>query len=126
MASEHEEIEETEEPELEEEVEEDADSIRRMIRDEIEAVLSKIPGEGSVTDIKKDLPADDEEPLTLRAVEAAVRRQVEEAMKPLRAAQKKPATTKKKPAPKVEKEPETEPVVKDLKSRIQRIMWGAE
>lgn len=95
------------------------ESIRRMIRDEIEGVLQKVPGEGSVSDIKDDL---DDEPVTLRAMEASVRRAVEEAMTPLREAQKKPP--KKKPAPKKEAEPEPAPIQQDLKTKISSFLWG--
>ena len=114
-------IEETEPVEA---IETDVEDIRTMIRDEIERVLHAIPGEGSVTDIKKDLP-DDDEPLSLRAVESSVRKIVEEAMEPLRAAQKKPA---KKPATRKEPEatPTPAPVVKDTRTRIQTFLWGAD
>lgn len=111
---------EPEEPDLLE----DADTLRRMIRDEIEAVLHSIPGEGTVVDVKDELP-DAGEPLTLRAMEESVRRIVEDAMEPLRAAQKKP-----KPKP-VRREPEAEPEpapleVKDTRKKIQSFLWGSE
>ena len=85
------------------------ESVRKMIRDEIEAALSSVPGEGSVTDIKDEI----DEPLTLRAMEASVRRAVEEA-KP------KP---KKKTAPK-EVEPEPAPIEKDVRSKLTSFLWG--
>jgi hypothetical protein len=107
-------------------IETGTDDIRRMIRDEIERALHGIPGEGSVTDIKKDLP-DDDEPLSLRAVESSVRRIVEEAMVPLREAQKKTPAAKK---PATRKEPETAPapapVVKDTRTRISSFLWGSD
>jgi hypothetical protein len=107
-------------------VETGTEDIRRMIRDEIERALHAIPGEGSVTDIKKDSP-DDDEPLSLRAVEASVRRIVEEAMVPLREAQKKTPAAKK---PAVRKEPERAPapapVVKDTRTRISTFLWGSD
>ena len=105
-------------------IETDAEDIRRMIRDEIERVLHAIPGEGSVTDIKRDLSEDDE-PLSLRAVESSVRRIVEEAMEPLREAQKKPAV--KKAA--TRKEPETPPApapVTNPRSKLTQFLWGNE
>ena len=105
-------------------IETGAEDIRQMIRDEIERALHAIPGEGSVTDIKKDLP--DDEPLSLRAVESSVRRIVEEAMIPLREAQKKTPAAKKPPT---RKEPETAPapapVVKDTRTRISTFLWGS-
>lgn len=106
------------------EVVDEADSLRRLIRDEIEAVLQSIPGEGSVVDVKKELP-DQDEPLTLRAMEETVRRVVEDAMEPLRAAQKKPRPK----APRREPEPEPEPApieVKDARKRLSTFLWGAE
>lgn len=102
-----------------------AERLRRLIRDEIENVLQDIPGEGSVVDVKDELP-DSSEPLTLRAMEESVRRIVEDAMEPLRAAQKKP---KPRPAPRREPEPEPEPAPVELPSarkRLQSFLWGAE
>lgn len=103
---------------------EDADTLRRMIRDEIEAVLQTVPGESSGADVKDDLP-DAGEPLTLRAMEESVRRIVEDAMEPLRAAQKKPKPkpTRREPEP----EPEPAPIeVRDTRKKIQQFLWGAE
>jgi hypothetical protein len=107
-----------------EEIEETGEDLRKLIRDEIEAVLRKIPGEGSVTDIKKDLP-DDDEPLSLRAVEASVRRIVEEAMIPLRESQKKPAPKKTAARKEPEPTPAPAPVVKDTRTRISTFLWGS-
>ena len=106
-------------------MEDNADRLRRLIRDEIEAVLGEIPGEGSVMDVKTELP-DPDEPLTLRAMEESVRRIVEDAMGPLRAAQKKP---KPKPAPRRTPEPEPEPApveVRDARKRLSDFLWGSE
>jgi len=118
----HDEETETFEDELTE-VEDDGDDLRQMIRDEIEAVLRKIPGEGSVTDIKQDRVADDDEPLSLRAVESSVRRIVEEAMIPLREAQKKPAA---KRTPKKEPETAPEPVATKPTRKLTELLWGPQ
>ena len=67
--------------------------------------------------------SDDAEPLTLKAVEAAARRAVEDAMKPLREAATKKQAPKKKPAPKPEPEPEASPA-KGSPSRLRAFMWG--
>ena len=101
---------------------EPVDDIRKLIRDEIEAVLRSVPGEGSVADIKRELP-DPDESLTLRALETSVRKIVEDAMIPLRAAKTKP-----KPKPKtkpVETEPEPVPA-KVTRSKLTTFLWGAE
>jgi len=118
----HDEETETFEDELTE-VEDDGDDLRQMIRDEIEAVLRKIPGEGSVTDIKQDRISDDDEPLSLRAVESSVRRIVEEAMVPLREAQKKPAV---KRTPKKEPETAPEPVATKPTRKLTELLWGPQ
>jgi hypothetical protein len=100
----------------------DGDDIRKIIRDEIEAVLRQIPGEGSVADVKRELP-DPDEPLTLRALENSVRKIVEDAMVPLREAKAKP-----KPKPKAkpaETEPEPAPV-KVSRSKLTSFLWGEE
>ena len=110
--------------EFEETTETDTDDIRKMIRDEIESVLRKIPGEGSVTDIKQDRVSDDDEPLSLRAVESSVRRIVEEAMIPLREAQKKAAP--KKAAPKKEPETAPEPVATKPTRKLTELLWGPQ
>ena len=67
--------------------------------------------------------SDDAEPLTIKAIEAAARRAVEEAMKPLREAATKKQAPKKKPAPKPEPEPEASPA-KGSPSRLRAYMWG--
>ena len=118
----HDEETETLEDELTE-VEDDGDDLRKMIRDEIESVLRKIPGEGSVTDIKQDRVSDDDEPLSLRAVESSVRRIVEEAMIPLREAQKKPAV---KRTPKKEPETAPEPVATKPTRKLTELLWGPQ
>ena len=105
-----------------EEVEAEGESLRQLIRDEIESVLRKIPGEGSVTDIKKELP-DPDEPLTLRALEKSVREIVEQAMIPLREAQQKPKPKTKTKAP--ETEPEPAPA-KVTRSKLTSFLWGEE
>lgn len=104
---------------------EDDDSLRRLIRDEIESVLQTIPTDRTRTDDRTDRD-DSEEPLTLRAMEESVRRIVENAMEPLRAAQKTP---KPKPAPRKEPEPEPEPApieVRDARKRLSSFLWGSE
>lgn len=116
------ETEENDYEEYDDAVEEEGENLRKLIRDEIESVLQKIPGEGSVTDIKKELP-DPDEPLTLRALEASVRRIVEDAMIPLRESQQKP---KSKPKPKpAETEPEPAPA-KVTRSKLTSFLWGEE
>ena len=67
--------------------------------------------------------SDDAEPLTIKAVEAAARRAVEDAMKPLREAATKKQPAKRKPAPKPEPEPEASPA-KGSPSRLRAFMWG--
>ena len=67
--------------------------------------------------------SDDAEPLTIKAIEAAARRAVEEAMKPLREAATKKQPAKRKPAPKPEPEPEASPA-KGSPSRLRAFMWG--
>lgn len=93
------------------------ESVRKMIQDEIKAALSSVPGEGSASN-SDEL----DEPLTLRAMEASVRKAVEEAMEPLRASQTKPKP-KKKTAPK-EVEPEPAPIEKDVRSKLTSFLWG--
>ena len=67
--------------------------------------------------------SDDAEPLTIKAIEAAARRAVEDAMKPLREAATKKQPAKRKPAPKPEPEPEASPA-KGSPSRLRAFMWG--
>jgi hypothetical protein len=120
----------TKEPEETEYIEDDedddytdpVDDIRRLIRDEIQAVLKNLPGQESASNIRRQLP-DEDEPLTLRALEASVRSIVEDAMIPLREAQTKP-----KPKPKT-KPPETEPEppqTKVSRSKLTSFLWGDE
>jgi len=66
---------------------------------------------------------DDGEPLTIKAVEAAARRAVEDAMKPLRDAAAKKQPAKRKPAPKPEPEVEASPA-KGSPNRFRAFMWG--
>ena len=95
------------------------DSIRQMIRDEIKAALDTLPGE-TLRPATQEPQSD--EPMTMRAVEASVRRAVEDAMQPLREAQAKPKP-KKKTAPK-EVEPEPAPLTGQVKSKLQSFLWG--
>jgi len=67
--------------------------------------------------------SDDAEPLTIKAVEAAARRAVEDAMKPLRDAAAKKQPAKRKPAPKPEPELEASPA-KGSPNRFRAFMWG--
>jgi hypothetical protein len=106
------------------ETEDDGDDLRQMIRDEIRAVLRTTPGDSSVTDTKQDRETDDNEPLSLRAVESSVRRIVEEAMIPLREAQKK--ATPKKVAPKKEPETAPEPVATKPTRKLTELLWGPQ
>jgi hypothetical protein len=108
--------------EFEESEETDSDDLRQMIRDEIRSVLEGFPGEQSVPETKQERL--DDEPLSLRAVESSVRRIVEEAMIPLREAQKKPAA--KKAAQR--KEPETVPEPKESKPtrKLTELLWGPQ
>ena len=78
-------------------------------------ILKDVPGEGMVQP--------ETEPLTIKAVEAAARRAVEDAMKPLREVATKKQAPKKKPAPKPEPEPEASPA-KGSPSRLRAFMWG--
>ena len=93
------------------------ESVRKMIKDEIEAALSSVPGEGSTKESDEI-----DEPLTLRAMEASVRRAVEEAMEPLRASQAKPKPKKKTASKEVE--PEPAPIEKDVRSKLTSFLWG--
>jgi hypothetical protein len=110
------------EPEEFDDVEEEGENLRQLIRDEIESVLRKIPGESSVSQIKKQLP-DEDEPLTLRALEASVRSIVEDAMIPLRESQQKAKPKPKAKAP--EREPEPAPT-KVTRSKLTSFLWGEE
>lgn len=93
------------------------DDLRTLIREEIAAVLKRSPA------ATKPAPAvEDDEPISLRAVEASVRQIVEEAMEPLRAAQA--ATKKRAPAKVAETAPTPVPVKADTKTRIQNLLWG--
>ena len=76
-------------------------------------VLKDTPGEGVVDP--------DAEPVTLRAIEAAARRAVEDAMGPLREAAKPKKAPAKKAAPKPEPEPTPAPATE---SKIRRLLWG--
>jgi hypothetical protein len=95
----------------------DRDTLKAAIREVLADldVLKDTPGEGTVDP--------DAEPVTIKAVEAAARRAVEDAMKPLReAVAKKPA---KKAAPKPKPEPEASPAV-TVTSRWRKMMWGGD
>jgi len=118
----HDEENETIEDEITE-TEDDGDDLRQMIRDEIRAVLGTTPEDSSVTDTKQDRVSDDE-PLSLRAVESSVRRIVEEAMIPLREAQKK--APPKKVAPKKEPERAPEPVATKPTRKLTELLWGPQ
>lgn len=110
------------EPEELDDVEEEGESLRQLIREEIQAVLQNSPRETSTSPGKKESREDDE-PLTLRALEKSVREIVEDAMIPLRMAQQKT-----KPKPKT-KPPETEPEpapVKVTRSKLTSFLWGEE
>ena len=107
-----------------EEPETESDDIRQMIRDEIRAVLKGFPGEGSPIDQVQDEIVNDDEPLSLRAVESSVRRIVEEAMVPLREAQKK--ATPKKIVPKKEPERAPEPVATKPTRKLTELLWGPQ
>jgi len=76
-------------------------------------VLKNEPGEGMVDP--------DTEPVTIRAVEAAARRAVEDAMAPLREAAKPKKAPAKKAAPKPEPEPTPAPATQ---SKLRRMLWG--
>ena len=95
----------------------DKATVQGWIRD---ALADLVPGKAPKPD-----PDDDDEPLTIKAIEAAARRAVEEAMEPLRkaAAQKQRA----KPKPKAEPTPEPEPSpAKGSPSKLRKMMWGAD
>lgn len=99
--------------------------LRRMIREEIEAVLADSPGDSPGTDDDSEPYYD--EPVTLRALEESVRRIVEESMQPLRAAQKRPAPKPAKRRPDPEPEPAPSPIeVKDTRRRLSEFLWGSE
>ena len=78
-------------------------------------ILKDTPGEGMVEP--------DAEPVTIKAVEAAARRAVEDAMKPLRDSVAKKQAPKKKPAAKPAPEPEPSPA-KGSPNRFRAFMWG--
>ena len=110
------------EPEELEDVEEEGESLRQLIREEIRFVLRTNSGETSTSTTQKQT-GDDDEPLTLRALEKSVREIVEDAMVPLRMAQQKP-----KPKPKTkatETEPEPAPI-KVTRSKLTSFLWGDE
>lgn len=91
------------------------DTVKGWITEAISAALSgtKTPeGDGGE-------PA---EPVTLRQVEEAARRQVEEAMKKI---QPKKTAAKKKPAAKKTPEPEPErSPAENVGSRLRKALWG--
>ena len=75
----------------------------------------------SSTKAADTLSDSDSEPLTIKAVEAAARRAVEDAMAPLREAAKPKKAPAKKTAPKAEPDPTPAPATE---SRIRRLLWG--
>ena len=75
----------------------------------------------SSTKAADTLSDSDSEPLTIKAVEAAARRAVEDAMAPLREAAKPKKAPAKKTAPKADPEPTPAPATE---SRIRRLLWG--
>ena len=105
----------------------DESTVKGWVREAIEDVLSIIPGEGSVKP-PKDLD-EEEGPLTLRQIEAASRRAVEEAMKPLRAALEAKPKPRKPSTPKLEGEAAAKPEAEATPanptvSKIRKLMWG--
>jgi len=121
MADETEPIEEIEEEatESEQETVSDLDSIRSMIRQELESILGQIPGEG-VVQPQKNLDA----PVTLREIERISREKVEAEMAKLRDELKPKEKPKPKPKPKPEPEPKAAPPVKEVKNKLRSILWG--
>ena len=110
--------------ELEDEVTETIDkaTVQGWVREVIEDVLNKGPGEGTVKTAKAEI---DDAPVTLREIERISRETVEAAMAPLRESLDKPKA-KPKPKPKPEPEPASEPVTKDVKRTITSWLWGEE
>jgi hypothetical protein len=102
------------------------EKVKGWISEAVETVLQRIPGEGTVeTAQEEEGEADQLVGATVRQIEDATRRAVEEAMKPLKAAQasKKKAPAKKAAAPKPE--PEVSPAaMPSLGMRLRKAMWG--
>ena len=100
--------------------------VKEWISDAIEGVLQRIPGEGTVETASEETEEVEElGHATVRQIEAATRKAVEEAMKPLKAAQsaKKKAPAKKAAAPKPE--PEVSPAATpSWGMKIRKAMWG--
>ena len=122
MADETEEI-ETDETETEHETDTiDKATVQGWVREVIEDALSQMPGEGTVAPTKVE---SDDAPITLREIERISRETVEAAMAPLRESLEKPKPNPKA-KPKPEPEPKTEPVHKEVKSKLSSWLWGAE
>lgn len=97
----------------------DPDTLKNAIRD----VIAEM-GLGAGTDDDQD-PSSDPEPITVKDVEAAARRAVEDAMAPLREAVAKKSAGKPKPKPKPAPVVEDSPA-QDKSNRWRRIMWGSD
>ena len=101
-------------------------TVKGWVREAIEDVLSQIPGEGTVETAKEEA---DETNLSIRQIEAAARKAVEEAMGPLKASIEKSTKPAKKAAPKPN--PKPQPAVEESPSKtmttgakLRKIMWG--
>lgn len=103
------------------------DKVKELISEALEGVLTRIPGEGAVDEPEKgEVEADQLTTATVRQIEESTRRAVEEAMKPLKAAQaKKKAPAKKAAEPK--SEPEVSPAeAPTFAMRLRKTLWGVD
>jgi len=117
---------EEETSEVEETEELTESTVKGWVREAIEDVLGRIPGEGTVETAKEEA---DETNLSIRQIEAAARKAVEEAMEPLKASIEKSTKPAKKAAPKPK--PKPEPAVEESPSKtattgakLRKFMWG--
>ena len=95
----------------------DHDTLKGAIRE----VITELGLTGGSDD--DDQGGSDPEPITVKDVEAAARRAVEDAMAPLRDAVAKKSAAKPKPKPKPEPEPSP---AQDKGNRWRKLLWGDE
>lgn len=93
------------------------------LKEAIREVIAEL-GLGASSDEPKGGSTEDEpEPITVKDIEAAARRAVEEAMEPLREAVAKKSTPKAKPKAKPAPEPEPSPA-EGKGNKWRKLVWG--
>ena len=91
-----------------------------------EALSDFLPGQGEQQSAVVESEDETDEPVTIKAMEAAARKAVEEAMEPLKASLSKPKkATPKKPTPRKVQE-EEEPVPVSGMNKLRTFLWGDE